>query len=176
MAKKWYVVHTYSGYENKVKEILRERIKSNNKEEFFGEILVPAENIVELVRGEKKTTSRKFFPGYILVNMELNDETWHIVKNTPKVTGFVGEGIKPAPVSEQDIKEIMDQMAQGVMKPKPKTVFEKGDGVQIIDGPFTNFNGLVDEVKPEKGRLRVLVSIFGRATPIELDFFQVKKS
>ncbi|MFH0812831.1 MAG: transcription termination/antitermination protein NusG [Pseudomonadota bacterium] len=176
MAKKWYVVHAYSGYENKVKEILRERIKSNNKEEFFGEILVPAENIVELVRGEKKTTSRKFFPGYILVNMELNDETWHIVKNTPKVTGFVGEGIKPAPVSEQDIKEIMDQMAQGVMKPKPKTVFEKGDGVQIIDGPFTNFNGLVDEVKPEKGRLRVLVSIFGRATPIELDFFQVKKS
>jgi transcriptional antiterminator NusG len=176
MAKKWYVVQTYSGYEHKVKDILRERVKSNNQEESFGDILVPAENIVEMVKGEKKTTSRKFFPGYILVNMELNDETWHIVKNTPKVTGFVGEGIKPSAVSEQDIKEILAQMAQGVMKPKPKTVFEKGDSVQIIDGPFTNFTGLVDEVKPEKGRLRVLVSIFGRATPIELDFFQVKKS
>lgn len=176
MAKKWYVVHTYSGYEHKVKDILRERVKNNNQEELFGEILVPAENIVELVKGEKRTTSRKFFPGYILVNMELNDETWHVVKNTPKVTGFVGEGIKPSAVSEQDIKEILDQMAQGVMKPKPKTVFEKGDSVQIIDGPFTNFTGLVDEVKPEKGRLRVLVSIFGRSTPIELDFFQVKKS
>lgn len=176
MAKKWYVVHTYSGYEHKVKDILRERVKNNNQEELFGEILVPAENIVELVKGEKRTTSRKFFPGYILVNMELNDETWHVVKNTPKVTGFVGEGTKPSAVSEQDIKEILEQMAQGVMKPKPKTVFEKGDSVQIIDGPFTNFTGLVDEVKPEKGRLRVLVSIFGRSTPIELDFFQVKKS
>jgi len=176
MAKKWYVVQTYSGYEHKVKDILRERVKSNNQEESFGDILVPAENIVEMVKGEKRTTSRKFFPGYILVNMELNDETWHIVKNTPKVSGFVGEGTKPSVVSEQDIKEILDQMAQGVMKPKPKTVFEKGDSVQIIDGPFTNFTGLVDEVKPEKGRLRVLVSIFGRSTPIELDFFQVKKS
>jgi transcriptional antiterminator NusG len=176
MAKKWYVVQTYSGYEHKVKDILRERVKSNNQEQSFGDILVPAENIVEMVKGEKRTTSRKFFPGYILVNMELNDETWHIVKNTPKVSGFVGEGTKPSVVSEQDIKEILDQMAQGVMKPKPKTVFEKGDSVQIIDGPFTNFTGLVDEVKPEKGRLRVLVSIFGRSTPIELDFFQVKKS
>jgi len=176
MAKKWYVVSTYSGYENKVKDMLQERIKSNGKEESFGDILVPAENIVELVKGEKKTTSRKFFPGYILVNMELNDETWHIVKDTPKVTGFVGEGIRPSPVAERDINGILEQMAQGVIKPKPKTVFEKGDSVQIIDGPFTNFNGLVNEVKPEKGRLRVLVSIFGRSTPIELDFFQVRKN
>ncbi len=175
MAKKWYVVHTYSGYENKVREILKERIKASNKSEFFGEILVPSENVVELVKGEKRTSSRKFFPGYILINMELNDETWHIVKNTPRVTGFVGEEKKPTPISEKDVKEIVNQMTQGILKPKPKTVFEKGDNVKIIDGPFTNFNGLVDEVKPEKGRLRVLVSIFGRSTPIELDFLQVKK-
>ena len=176
MTKQWYVVHTYSGYENRVKEMLQERIKVNNKTEFFGEVLVPSENVVELVKGEKKTTSRKFFPGYILVNMYLNDETWHIVKNTPKVTGFVGEGNKPTPVSENDVKEIINQITQGTLKPKPKTVFEKGDNVRIVDGPFTNFNGLVDEVKPDKGRLRVLVSIFGRATPIELDFLQVKKN
>lgn len=176
MSKKWYVVQTYSGYENRVRDILKERIKANSREESFGEILVPAENVVELVKGEKRTTSRKFFPGYILVNMDLTDETWHIVKNTPKVTGFVGEGIKPTPVSEKDVQEIMNQMAQGILKPKPKTVYETGDSVRIIDGPFTNFNGLVDEVKPEKGRLRVLVSIFGRSTPIELDFLQVKKN
>ena len=176
MTKQWYVVHTYSGYENRVKEMLQERIKGNNKTEFFGEVLVPSENVVELVKGEKKTTSRKFFPGYILVNMDLNDETWHIVKNTPKVTGFVGEGNKPTPVSEEDVKEIINQINQGTLKPKPKTVFEKGDSVRIVDGPFTNFNGLVDEVKPDKGRLRVLVSIFGRSTPIELDFLQVKKN
>ena len=176
MTKQWYVVHTYSGYENRVKEMLQERIKGNNKTEFFGEVLVPSENVVELVKGEKKTTSRKFFPGYILVNMDLNDETWHIVKNTPKVTGFVGEGNKPTPVSEEDVKEIINQITQGTLKPKPKTVFEKGDSVRIVDGPFTNFNGLVDEVKPDKGRLRVLVSIFGRSTPIELDFLQVKKN
>jgi len=176
MTKQWYVVHTYSGYENRVKEMLQERIKGNNKTEFFGDVLVPSENVVELVKGEKKTTSRKFFPGYILVNMDLNDETWHIVKNTPKVTGFVGEGNKPTPVSEEDVKEIINQINQGTLKPKPKTVFEKGDSVRIVDGPFTNFNGLVDEVKPDKGRLRVLVSIFGRSTPIELDFLQVKKN
>ena len=176
MEKKWYVVHVYSGYENKVKEILLGRIKANNKSDFFGEVLVPSENVVELIKGEKKTTSRKFFPGYILVNMDLNDETWHIVNNTPKVTGFVGEETKPTPVSDKDVKEIMNQMTQGILKPKPKTVFEKGDNVRIVDGPFTNFNGLVDEVKAEKGRLRVLVSIFGRSTPIELDFLQVKKS
>jgi len=174
--KSWYVVHTYSGYENKVKELLQERIKLNNKEECFGKILVPSESVMELVKGQKKMSSRKFFPSYILVNMELNGETWHIVKDTPKVTGFVGEGVKPTPVSEREMKEIMDQMAQGVLKPKPKTVFEQGDNVHIIDGPFVNFNGLVDEVKPEKGRLRVMVSIFGRSTPIELDFFQVKKN
>ncbi|MBN2468397.1 MAG: transcription termination/antitermination protein NusG [Deltaproteobacteria bacterium] len=176
MAKHWYVVHAYSGYENRVKDLLQERIKGNNKEEFFGEILVPSENVVELVKGQKRTSSRKFFPGYILVNMELDDETWHIVKNTPKVTGFVGDGVNPTPISEEEVREIMNQMELGVLKPKPKTVFEKGDSVRIIDGPFTNFNGLVDEVKPEKGRLRVLVSIFGRSTPIELDFLQVKKN
>jgi len=132
MTKQWYVVHTYSGYENRVKEMLQERIKGNNKTEFFGDVLVPSENVVELVKGEKKTTSRKFFPGYILVNMDLNDETWHIVKNTPKVTGFVGEGNKPTPVSEEDVKEIINQINQGTLKPKPKTVFEKGDSVRIV--------------------------------------------
>ena len=176
MAKRWYVVNTYSGYENKVKELLQERIRLESKEDCFGEILIPSENVVELVKGQKKTSSRKFFPGYILVNMELNDETWHIINNTPKVTGFVGEGLKPTPVSDAEIVEIQNQMAQGVLRPKAKTTFEKGDSVVITDGPFTNFNGLVDEVKPEKARLRVMVSIFGRSTPIELDFFQVKKN
>ena len=140
------------------------------------DVVVPTEEEIEVKEGKRRTVERRVFPGYILVNMELDDETWHIVKNTPKVTGFVGEETKPTPVSDKDVKEIMNQMTQGILKPKPKTVFEKGDNVRIIDGPFTNFNGLVDEVKPEKGRLRVLVSIFGRSTPIELDFLQVKKS
>ena len=176
MDKKWYVVHTYSGYENKVKTALEERIKQFGKEEFFGEIVVPTENVVEMIRGEKKTTSRKFFPGYVLINMTLSNETWHIVKSTPKVTGFIGGGQQPIPIPDNQATDILQQIKEGKLKPKPKVSFEKGDAVSIIDGPFTNFNGFVEEVKPEKGRLKVLVSIFGRSTPIELEFRQVKKN
>ena len=177
MAKKWFVIHTYSGYENKVKTVLEERIKSFGKEDQFAEILVPTETVVELVKGERVTTTRKFFPGYILVNMELNDETWHIVRNTPKVTGFIPPtGSRPAPIPDEEVAEIMHQISEGTLRPKPKVSFEKGDTIHIIDGPFVNFNGIVAEVKPDKGRLKVLVSIFGRETPLELEFLQVKKS
>ncbi len=176
MEKKWYVVHTYSGYENKVKAALEEKIKASGKQDLFGEILVPSEKVVDMVKGVKRTTSRKFFPGYILVKMVLNDETWHLVKSIPKVTGFVGGGNTPAPISEEEVRKITRQMEEGAVKPKPKVLFERGESVRVIDGPFTNFNGVVEEVKPEKGKLRVLVSIFGRATPVELDFVQVEKS
>ena len=176
MEKKWYVIHTYSGYENKVKTALEERIKQFGKEEFFSEIVIPTENVVEMIRGERKTTSRKFFPGYVLINMYMDNETWHIVKNTPKVTGFIGGGNKPIAIPEGQARDILSQIKEGKLKPKPKVSFEKGDSVSIIDGPFNNFNGLVEEVKPEKGRLKVLVSIFGRSTPIELEFLQVKKN
>src|SRR3972149_4627755 len=163
MAKKWYVVHTYSGYENKVKATLQERIKNAKMDDFLSEVLVPSEKVIGLVKGEKKTTSRKFFPGYILINMELNDETWHLVKNVPKVTGFVGGQQAPPTIPEEEVKKISRQMEEGAVRPKPKVLFEKGESIRIIDGPFTNFNGIVEEVKPDKGKLRVLVSIFGRA-------------
>ncbi len=176
MEKKWYVVHTYSGFENRVKASLEERIRNAGKEDFFDEILVPSEKVVEMFKGEKKTTSRKFFPGYILVKMNLNDETWHLVNNTPKVTGFVGGALTPPPVPTGEVDKIRLQMEEGAVKPKPKVSFERGENVRVIDGPFTNFNGVVDEVKPDKGKLRVLVSIFGRATPVELDFVQVEKA
>ena len=176
MAHKWYVVHTYSGYENKVKLALQERIKTFGEEESFSETLVPSESVVELIDGERRTSSRKFFPGYIFVKMEMNDDTWHIVKNTPKVTGFIGERTTPSAISDDEMADIIRQMEEGVLRPKPKFLFEKGDSIRVIDGPFTNFNGIVSEVKPEKGKLRVLVSIFGRATPVELDFIQVEKN
>jgi transcriptional antiterminator NusG len=176
MAKQWYVVHTYSGYEQKAKAALEERVRALGREEQFGEVLVPAEKIVELVKGRKKTSSRMFFPGYILVQMDLNDETWHIVKSTPKVTGFVGGATKPAPIPEEDVRDITDQMAEGAARPKPKILFEVGESVKVIDGPFSDFNGTVEEVKGDKGKVRVLISIFGRATPVELDFIQVEKA
>jgi len=176
MMKQWYVVHTYSGYEQKAKAALEERIKALGKEELFGEVLVPAEKVVELVKGRKKTSSRMFFPGYIFVNMDLNDDTWHIVKSTPKVTGFVGDATKPEPVPESEVREITDQMAEGAARPKPKVLFETGENVKVVDGPFADFNGTVEEVKADKGKLRVLISIFGRATPVELDFVQVEKA
>lgn len=176
MAKKWYVVHTYSGYENKVKQALDEKVKSSGKQDLFGEILVPSEKVVEMVKGVKRTTSRKFFPGYILINMELNDETWHLVKGIPKVTGFVGGQEAPPTVSDDEVKKITRQMEEGAVRPKPKVLFGRGENIRVIDGPFTNFNGIVEEVKPDKGKLRVLVSIFGRATPVELDFGQVEKT
>jgi len=177
MAKKWYVVHTYSGYENKVKAALEEKIKSTGKEHLFGEILVPTEKVVEMVKGVKKTSSRKFFPGYILINMEYNDETWHLVRSIPKVTGFVGgQQAAPPAVPDEEVKRLTKQMEEGAVRPKPKVLFSRGESVRVIDGPFTNFNGIVEEVKPNKGKLRVMVSIFGRATPVELDFGQVEKT
>jgi len=176
MEKKWYVVHTYSGYEHKAKAALEERVKALGKTEEFGDVLVPAEKVVELVKGRKKTSSRKFFPGYILVNMALNDETWHVVKATPKVTGFVGDARNPSPISENEVREITQQMAEGAARPKPKVQFEAGESVKVIDGPFQDFNGVVEDVKADKGKLRVLISIFGRATPVELDFVQVERA
>jgi transcription termination/antitermination protein NusG len=173
MAFRWYVVHTYSGFENKVKISLQERIDSAGMQPYFTDILVPQEDVVELVGGEKKTSKRKFFPGYVLVRMDLNDETWHIVKNTPKVTGFIGSKDKPTPIPDEDVEVLRARIEEGTLKPKPKFKFDVGDHVRIIDGPFTNFDGVVDEVKPEKGKLRVIVSIFGRSTPVELDFIQV---
>ncbi len=175
MGNKWYVVHTYSGYENQVRTALEERIKSHKKEHFFNDILVPSEKVVELVKGEKKTSDRKIYPGYILINMELNNETWHIVRNTPKVTGFIGGRTNPVAISDEEVKEIMNQINEGALKPKPKVLFERGDSIRVTDGPFANFNGVVEEVKPEKGKVKVLVSIFGRSTPVELEFLQVTK-
>ncbi len=176
MAFKWYVVHTYSGFENKVKLSLQERIDAADKQQYFSDILIPEEDVVELVSGEKKTSKRKFFPGYILVRMEMNDDTWHIVKNTPKVTGFIGSKEKPSPISDKDVELLKTRIDEGTLKPKPKFKFEVGDHVRIIDGPFTNFDGVIDEVKAEKGKLRVIVSIFGRQTPVELDFIQVTQN
>ncbi|MGQ9695750.1 MAG: transcription termination/antitermination protein NusG [Thermodesulfobacteriota bacterium] len=176
MAQKWYVVHTYSGFENKVKSMLEEKIKLAKKEDCFSEILVPAEKVIEMIKGKKKATQRKFFPGYILVKMELNDETWHIVKNTPKVTGFVGDRANPTALTDEEVEEIKNQMSEGLLRPKHRVTFEKGDQVRVVDGPFSNFNGLVETVNPEKGKVRVLVSIFGRSTPVELDFAQIKKA
>ena len=173
MAFRWYVIHTYSGFENKVKLALQEGIAVAGMEEYFDDILIPEEDIVELVKGEKKTSKRKFFPGYVLVRMELNEDTWHIVKNTPKVTGFIGSKDKASPISDEDVESLKTRIDEGTLKPKPKYKFEAGDHVKIIDGPFTNFDGVVDEVKPEKGKLRVIVSIFGRSTPVELDYIQV---
>ncbi len=174
--KKWYVVHTYSGYEQKAKLSLEERIKSANKKEYFEEILVPSESVVEIRKGQKKTTTRKFFPSYILVKMDLNDDTWHLVKDTPKVTGFVGHTSTPPSIPEEEVMRITKQIDDGQMKPKMKYSFEKGDSVRVVDGPFNTFNGVVEEVNPEKGRLKVLVSIFGRATPVDLEFAQVEKN
>lgn len=171
----WYVVHTYSGYEHKAKLALEERIRSAKKEPFFAEIIVPEENVIELVKGQKKTTKRRFFPGYILVKMVLNDETWHIVKNTPKITGFVGDKVKPVPVPESDVQKMTNRIAEGQAKPRPRISFAEGENVRVIDGPFSNFNGVVEDVNPDKGKVKVLVSIFGRSTPVELDFIQVEK-
>lgn len=175
MAFQWYVVHTYSGYEKKVKESLQNRIDAGGMRDRFGDVLIPSETVVEMKKGKKKTGTRSFFPGYLLVQMELDERTWHLVRHTPKVTGFVG-GKAPAPIPESEVEEIKSQMAEGRLKPKPKVTFAEGEQVRVTDGPFSNFNGIVDSIKPEKGKVVVLVSIFGRATPVELDFTQVEKS
>lgn len=176
MTMKWYGVHTYSGYENKVKLNLEERIRALDAEEMFGEVLIPSETVVELKNGERKTSMRKFFPGYILVRMELNNETWHIVKDTPKVTGFVGGGSTPPPIPDEEVLLITNRMEEGAERPKPKVAFEVGETVRVIDGPFLNFTGVVEDVKPDKAKLKVMVSIFGRVTPVELEFIQVEKT
>jgi transcription termination/antitermination protein NusG len=175
MPMKWYVVHTYSGHENKAKLSLLDRVKQAGMTEKFGDILIPTDTVVELVKGQKRSTTRKFYPGYMFVQMDLDQGTFHLVKNTPKITGFLG-GTNPAPVKERDIQNINLQMTEGATRPKPRVSFEDGETVRVIDGPFANFTGVVVEVKPEKQKVRVNVSIFGRATPVELDFAQVEKS
>ena len=176
MAKRWYVVHAYSGFESKVKESLKEHVALAGMEEKFGDILVPTEEVVEVRDGSKRKSERKFFPGYVLVQMEMTDETWHLVRNVPKVLGFIGgTSDKPAPISEKEAMAIMQRVQEGVEKPKPKILYEPGEVVRVIDGPFNDFNGVVEEVDYEKNRLKVAVLIFGRSTPVELDFGQVEK-
>ncbi len=175
--KKWYIVHTYSGYEHKAKAALEERVRTLHMEHKIGDVLVPIERVQELGKGgQRKISNRKFFPGYIFVNMVLDDETWHVVKDTPKITGFVGHATSPPEVPEAEVREIAQQMEEGALRPKPKVLFEVGEAIKVVDGPFQDFNGTVEEVKPEKGKVRVLISIFGRATPVELDFVQVEKA
>jgi transcriptional antiterminator NusG len=177
MAMHWYVVHAYSGFEKSVMRALKERIERAGMQEHFGEILVPVEEVVEMKGGQKRTSERKFFPGYVLVQMEMNDASWHLVKSTAKVTGFVGgTANKPAPITEREVSAIMQQMQEGVEKPKPKITFEAGEVVRVTDGPFTDFNGTVEEANYDKSKLRVSVTIFGRPTPVELDFSQVEKA
>ena len=176
MSKRWYVVHAYSGMEKSVARALQDRVERAGMQAQFGKILVPTEEVVEMKNGQRTITERRFFPGYVLVEMDMNDDTWHLVKNTGKVTGFVGgSGHRPTPISEKEVDKIMSQMQEGVEKPKPKTLFEVGEMVRVREGPFTDFNGNVEEVNYEKSRLRVSVTIFGRATPVELEFAQVEK-
>ena len=170
---KWYIVHTYSGFENQVKSSLEERIMLSRQQELFGKILVPTEQVIELKKGQKKTSSRKFFPGYIMVQMVLTQDTWYTVKNTAKVTGFVGGDVMPTPITDEEAESVVSQMEEGVVRPKARYLFEEGDEVRVIDGPFTNFQGVVDEVKADKEKVRVLITIFGRPTPVALDFIQV---
>jgi transcription termination/antitermination protein NusG len=176
VSKRWYVVHAYSGMEKSVGRAIQERVNRAGMEDKFGKILVPSEEVVEMKNGARAITERRFFPGYVLVEMEMNDDTWHLVKHTNKVTGFVGgAGNRPSPISEKEVEKILAQMQEGVEKPRPKTLFEVGELVRVKDGPFTDFNGNVEEVNYEKSRLRVSVTIFGRATPVELEFGQVEK-
>jgi transcriptional antiterminator NusG len=177
MAKHWYILQVHSGFEDKVKTTLEERIKNDALEDYFADILIPREQVVEMVKGVKKTSARKFFPGYILILMELNDLTWHTVhENMPRVVGFVGNDENPMPLSDEDAAKIIGRIHDGSESPRPKVVFEVGEVVRVIDGPFANFQGVVDEVFPEKGRVKVMVSIFGRETPVELEYIQVSNS
>jgi|TARA_R110001592_G_scaffold134366_1_gene350075 transcriptional antiterminator NusG len=177
MAKRWYVVHAYSGYEKKVMNALLERIALAGMEDLFGEVLVPTEEVLEMRAGQKRKSERKFFPGYVLVEMELNDDTWHLVKETPRVMGFIGgKAEKPAPITAKEVDKILQRLEDGHDKPTHKTVYEPGEMVRVIDGPFNDFTGAVEEVNYEKSRLRVAVLIFGRSTPVELEFGQVEKT
>jgi len=177
MTKRWYVVHAYSGFEKSVQRALVDRINRAGMQDLFGQILVPVEEVVEMKSGQKSISERKFFPGYVLVEMDMNDESWHLVKSTPKVTGFVGgTANKPSPISEKEVEKIMQQMQEGVEKPRPKVLWEQGEVVRVKEGPFTDFHGAVEDVNYDKSKLRVSVTIFGRATPVELDFSQVEKT
>ena len=175
MAKRWYVVHVYSGFEKKIASAIKEQAAQKGLADHFDEILVPAEEVVEVRRGQKVNAERKFFPGYVLVKMELSDEAWHLVKDTPKVTGFLGTKTRPSPISDGEAERILRQTQEGVERPRPSVVFEVGEQVRVADGPFTSFNGVVEEVDEEKGRVKVSVSIFGRSTPVELEYGQVEK-
>ncbi|HEY6920226.1 MAG TPA: transcription termination/antitermination protein NusG [Methyloceanibacter sp.] len=175
MAMRWYIVHAYSNFERKVAESIKERAASAGLSDLFAEVLVPMEEVVEMRRGRKVSSERKFFPGYVLVKMELNDQTYHLIKSTPKVTGFLGTDNKPIPITEEEAGRILQQVQEGVERPKPSVTFEIGEQVRVADGPFASFNGLVEEVDEERARLKVAVSIFGRATPVELEYAQVEK-
>jgi len=175
MAKRWYVVHVYSGFERKVAQQIKEQAAQKGLGGQFEDVLVPSEEVVEMRRGQKINAARKFFPGYVLVKMELTDDAWHLVKNTPKVTGFLGSRTRPSPISEAEAERILKQTREGVERPRPAVLFEVGEQVRVADGPFTSFNGTVEDVDEEKGRLKVSVSIFGRATPVELEYGQVEK-
>ena len=177
MSQRWYVLQAYSGFENSVKRSLEERVERAGMQEFFGEVMVPTEEVIEIRGGQKRRSERKFFPGYVLVRMELTDETWHLVKDVPKVLGFIGGSAdKPAPISDKEADRILQSVQEGVEKPKPKVLFEAGEVVRVTDGPFNDFNGVVEEVNFEKNRLLVAVQIFGRSTPVELEFGQVEKA
>jgi transcriptional antiterminator NusG len=175
VAQKWYIIHTYSGFEQKVKNAILERARAQGLEQFVSEVLVPTEMVEEMVKGERRLSARKFYPGYVLVRMELTDDSWHLVKDTPKVTGFVGSKTEPVAIPDEDAEKIINQMQEGIAKPKPKIQFEIGDKVQVRDGPFTNFTGSVDEVRADKGKVKVMISVFGRPTPVELEFTQLEK-
>jgi transcriptional antiterminator NusG len=175
MAMRWYIVHAYSNFERKVAESIKERAAAAGLGDLFAEVLVPMEEVVEMRRGRKVSSERKFFPGYVLVKMELNDQTYHLIKSTPKVTGFLGTENKPIPITEEEAGRILQQVQEGVERPKPSVTFEIGEQVRVADGPFASFNGLVEEVDEERARLKVAVSIFGRATPVELEYAQVEK-
>jgi transcriptional antiterminator NusG len=176
MAKQWYIIHTYSGHEAKAMRSLLDRAKAAGMEDQFDEVLIPEETVVEMVKGEKRTSKRKYFPGYILVHMDLNDETWHVVRGTPKITGFVGGDKRPPPISDEEVARMTQQIKEGATKPKPKIMFEEGENVRVVSGPFANFSGFVDEVMAEKEKLRVMVQVFGRATPVVLDYTNVEKA
>jgi transcriptional antiterminator NusG len=175
ITKQWYIVHTYSGFEKKVSESLQQRVQAYGLQSEIGEILIPTEDVVEMRGGKRVVSSKRFFPGYLLVEMHMSDQAWHVVRNTPKVTGFVGAGSKPTPLTHEEVDQILHQVTVAAEKPKPKYSFEKGDQVRINEGPFTSFNGVVEDVNVDRNTLKVMVTIFGRATPVELDFLQVEK-
>ncbi len=175
MAAKWYVLHVYSGFENKVAEAVREKAEKQGLQDCVEEILVPMEEVVEIKRGQRVNSERKFFPGYVLARLDMNDNLWHLIKDTPKVTGFLGSGNKPMPISEKEAQHILQQVQEGVDRPRPSVIYDIGEEVRVTDGPFASFNGIVEDVDEEKSKLKVSVSIFGRATPVELEYVQVEK-